>query len=328
MSQQESGLTKLADKHVLVTGATGFIGSQLVPRLVECGARVIAAAPALGWRPSVARLVGEGKVTFVEADALTPEGMERLTPYLVDVDFVVHLARVWAQGNTPLELAVDETTRNLLGTVRFLAVAAERVSGIAYSSSVEVYGPPKQLPLREDHPLRPASPYAVAKLAVEGFLKAHAAREGIAIAILRYATVYGPGELVPRAVPNFIRAALQGKPPLINGEGLDVRDYVYVADVVDATLRALAAGQQGAHVYNVGAGIGYTTIDLARLIIRLSGAHLVPLHRPSNRIPLEIVCDISKARAELGYSPAFTLEQGLSAEIQWFRDNPALWRKV
>lgn len=256
MNRQEPGLAKLADRQVLVTGATGSIGSQLVPRLVECGARVVVAAPAVGWRPWVARLVEEGKVTFIEADALRSEGVEQLASYLADVDFVIHLARVWAQGNTPLELAIDEITRNLLGTIRFLAVAAECVSGIAYPSSIEVYGPPKRLPLSEDHPARPVSPYAVAKLAVEGFLKAHAAGEGIAIAILRYATVFGPGELVPRAVANFIRAALRGEPPLIDGEGLDVRDHVYVVDVVDATLRGLAAARQGAHVYNVGTGVG------------------------------------------------------------------------
>lgn len=321
----QPALASLADRQVLVTGATGFIGSQLVPRLVECQARVIAAAPGLGWRPWVARLVQEGKVTFVEADALTPAGADFLSAYLTDADYVVHLARVWAQGNTPLELAVDETVRNLLGSIRFLAIAARRGLGIAYSSSVEVYGSPGPLPKSEDQPLRPTSPYGVAKMAVESFLKAHAASAPNSIAILRYATVYGPGELAARAVPNFIRAALQGQPPVVDGEGLDVRDYVYVRDVVEATLRVLAASADGVHVFNVGTGLGCSTIELAQLVLRVTGVPLEPICRPSSHVPLEIVCDISRAQRELGYFPAYTLEQGVSAEAGWFRANPALW---
>jgi UDP-glucose 4-epimerase len=317
----------LANAHVLVSGANGFIAGYLLPRLVEYGAKVVAAAPDWGWRPWVISLVEEGKITFVKADALTPEGSEQLTPYLADVEYVIHLARVWAQGSSPLELAVDEINRNLLGTLRFLSVASELGAGIVYPSSVEVYGIPERLPLCEDHPLRPVSPYAIAKAAAEGFLRAHSAKKNAAITIMRYASVYGPGELEPRAIPNFIRAALRGDPPLVDGDGLDVRDYVYVVDVVEATLRALVATRKRFHIYNVGTGIGYKTIDLAREIILLTGSNLKPAFRSSDRIPLEIVCDISKARDELGYLPAYTLEEGLSAEIRWFRDNPTLWNE-
>ena len=327
MKQPSPDFVGLANAQVLVTGANGFIAGYLLPRLVEYGAKVIATAPDWGWRPWVIRLIEEGKVTFVEADVLTLEGAERLTPYLADVECVIHLARVWAQGSSPLELAVDEINCNLLGTIRFLSVASEFSSGIVYPSSVEVYGVPERLPLCEDHPLRPVSPYAIAKVAAEGFLKAHAVLNNAAITIVRYATVYGPGELEPRAIPNFIRAALLGEAPLIDGNGLDVRDYVYMADVVDATLRALATTRKGFRVYNVGTGIGCTTIDLARKIIRLTDSDLKPAHRSSDRIPLEIVCDISKARNELGYLPAFTLDEGLIAEIRWFRDNTTLWKE-
>ena len=315
----------LANAQVLVTGANGFIAGYLLPRLVECGARVIAAAPDLGWRPWVIRLVEEGQITFVKADALTPEGAEQLTPYLADLECVIHLARVWAQGSSPLELAVDEINRNLLGTIRFLSIASKLGAGIVYPSSIEVYGIPERLPLCEDHPLRPISPYAIAKAAAEGFLKAHSAKNNTAIAIVRYATVYGPGELEPRAIPNFIRAALRGDPPLVDGDGLDVRDYVYVVDVVDATLRALVTTRKGFHMYNVGTGIGCKTIDLAWEIVRLTDSNLKPAYRSSDRNPLEIVCDISKARDELDYLPAYTLEEGVSAEIKWFRDNTTLW---
>jgi len=327
MRRVKLGLMGIAGKRVLVTGANSFIACHLLPCLVECGAKIVAVAPDLGWRPWVAKLVEDGRITFVEADALTQDGVEQLAPYLAVTDCVVHLARVWAQGSMSLELAVDETERNVLGSIRFLAKAAQYGLRIVYPSSVEVYGPPERLPLQENHPLRPVSSYAVAKSAVEGFLSVQGAKEGTPIVILRYATVYGPGELEPRAVPNFIRAVLTDSPPVVDGEGRDIRDYVYIADVVNATLQALGISMAGIRVYNVGTGISSTTIDLARLIIRLAGTDLEPVHRPSDHIPLEIVCDISKALAELGYSPAYTLEEGLATEIQWFRDNPNLWQQ-
>ena len=151
----------------------------------------------------------------------------------------MHLARVWAQGKTTLDLAVDEVSSNLLGTLRFLANIGQRAINIIFPSSVEVYGVPDRLPMPECHHLRPLSPYAVAKAAVEEFLLVHAFKSNNSVTILRYATVYGPGELEPLAIPNFIRAILNGKSPVIDGDGLDVRDYVFINDVVDATLLAI-----------------------------------------------------------------------------------------
>jgi len=326
MRRAKLGLMGIAGKRVLVTGANSFIACHLLPRLVECGAKIVAVAPDLGWRPWVARLVEDEKIAFVEADALTPDGVEQLAPYLAVTDCVVHLARVWAQGSTSLELAVDEIDRNLLGTIRFLSVASKFGLDIVYPSSVEVYGLPERLPLCEDHPLRPVSPYAVAKQAVEEFLGVYASRCSTSVIILRYANVYGPGELEPRAIPNFIRAVLNGDSPIIDGEGLDVRDYVYIDDVIDATLLSLDKKQKGGKTYNVGTGKGYTTYDLACTIIRLIGTHLEPLCRPSTRVPMKIICNISKAKKELGYVPKYTLEQGLSEEIQWFQNNQNYWR--
>lgn len=310
---------------VLVTGATGFIGSHIIPKLVECGANVIAVAADYGWQPWITQLIENEKIKFIKADILTIEGVEQVVPLLADVDSIIHMARVWAQGNNKLELSIDEVNRNLLGSLRFLSGVANGVKRIIYPSSVEVYGVPEHLPLREDHPLQPVSPYAVAKVASEGFLKAHAAAEEISVTILRYSTIYGPAELDPRAIPNFIRAALLSTAPKINGTGLDIRDYVYIADVVDATLKALFIDKSGAHIYNIGSGVGCTTNDLAQLIIQLTKSTIEPIHQVSSRPTSKIVCDISKAKIELGYYPSYSLTNGLTDEIFWLKSNKGLW---
>jgi nucleoside-diphosphate-sugar epimerase len=328
MSMQRVQPEELEGQRVLVTGLTSFIGSHLIPELVKRGVQVVATAPDLGWRPWTRDLVTDGKITFVKADVLTPEGIDLITPYLASADHVVHLARVWAQGRTLLDLAVDEIARNLLGTIRFLSIAAQHVRGIVYPSSVEVYGAPESLLLNENHPLRPVSPYAVAKVSAEGFLQAYAAKSSIALTILRYATVYGPGELEPRAVPNFIRAALANESPSVDGNGLDVRDYVYIADVVEATVRTLVSSRKGTRIYNIGTGVGCSTKDLALLVMRLTGNLHELVYRTSGRVPTQVICDVSTARVELDLPPGSTLEQGLTSEIQWFRDNDALWRNA
>jgi len=317
----------LKNRKILVTGATGFIGSHLVGRLVNLNARVVAVGPFLGWRPTVARLVQEKRAHFVKLQAFwNPTSIERVRSSLQGIDYVVHLAYVMPRGESPLEKTIDDIRRNVLGTMHFLRLLPSSVSKICFASSAMVYGPNPPLPVSETDDVDPISIYSSGKLATENYLQIYARENGISMAILRYATVYGPMETVPRAIPNFIRSVLDGKPPVIYGKGNDIRDYVHVNDVVEATLLALACDIGNVHVINVGSGKGYTTRDIAERIIDLSGKPLEPNHVPGNHVTKKIVCDITHAKRLLDYLPKVDLNSGLMDEIQFFSQNKGLWR--
>jgi UDP-glucose 4-epimerase len=319
----------LAGRKVLVTGATGFIGSHLVEGLVSLGAQVTAVGPTLGWRPVVPGLVRQGRVHFVKMRAFWNQAsLRRVEPEFEGVEYVVHLGYAVPGGKNPLENAVDDVRQNVLGTLRFVQRLPDSVSKICFASSAMVYGLNPPRPVSERDCPRPATIYATGKLATETYLRLHAKKSGVAVSILRYATVYGPMETVPRAIPSFIRHVLAGRSPVIYGKGDDIRDYVHVLDVVRATLLALARGAPAAQIYNVGTGTGHTTCEIAESIIRLVGKRVKPIHRPAKHAPKKIVCDISCARSALGYEPGLELEEGLGDEIRYFVDNPRFWRDL
>jgi UDP-glucose 4-epimerase len=241
---------QLAGRHVLVTGATGFIGSHLVGKLAELGAQVTAVGPALGWRPIVPKLVEQGRVRFVKLGAFwSPTSLRRVMYEFKEVDHVVHLGYVMPRGSTSLESALEELYRNVIGTLRLMQILPRMVSTVCFASSAMVYGLEPSLPVSETDCARPASVYAAGKLAAEMYLRLWAEKSGVALFILRYATVYGSMETVPRAIPNFIRQVLAEGSPVIHGSGDDIRDYVHVDDVIDATLLALTHEGRGARIY-------------------------------------------------------------------------------
>jgi len=147
--------------------------------------------------------------------------------------------------------------------------------------------------------------------------------------VLRYATVYGPGETVPRAIPNFIQAALDGQRPVIAGDGLDEHDYIHVTDVVDATMLALRRRASG--VFNIGSGIGTSTLDLARTVVRLAGSDVEPvfLRRIGPRTaPVRVVCSTDLARNTFNFTASRSLADGITEEIGWFRSESGFTLKA
>jgi UDP-glucose 4-epimerase len=319
---------RLAGREVLVTGATGFVGSHLVERLVALGARVTAVGPSLGWRPVVPDLVQQRSVRFVRLGAFwDPVAVKRVRREFGDTQYVVHLGYAVPGGKNALEKAVGDLRRNVLGTLGFIQQLPGSVSKICFSSSAMVYGSSPSRPVAEADCARPATAYAVGKLATETYLRLYAKESGVSVSILRYATVYGPMETVPRAIPNFIRQVLAGGSPIIYGGGNDVRDYVHVLDVIEATLLALVQ-DDGIQIYNVGTGRGHTTHEIAERIIRLAGKRVKPVHKAAEDGSMELVCDIARAQRRLGYKPKVKLDEGLSDEIRYFADNPKLWREL
>jgi nucleoside-diphosphate-sugar epimerase len=304
---------------VVLTGGGGFIGSYVLARMMGAGIDVTLVGPNTGKSRYTASLVAAGDVRFIQCDeSFAQEGV--LGSALAGVDALVLMGYVMPTASSVPDRLLEEFDRNAEPTVRLLRLAGERVRQVVFASSASVYGAPARVPVRESDALSPTTPYAIAKVACEQAIRVMSEASGLRCAILRFSTVYGPGELVPRAIPNFIRAALAAKMPVIRGDGLDERDYVHVTDVADATLMAVKREAQG--VYNVATGIGTTTREIARLVYHLAGSTAAPVFDVSTdvtRAPTQLVCDTEAGRRELGFTARRSLHEGISEEIGWFR---------
>jgi len=326
MFAEDSLRHRLAGKKILVTGATGFIGSYLVQELARLGADVSALGTGLGWRPIVRELIKEKSVRFLPVRSFwNTAALQRLQPKIKGIDSVVHLGYEMPQGRTVLDQAIDDNSHNVLGTLGLVKHLPDSVERICFASSVSVYGYGTRRFAKETDTPHPATIYATGKLATENHLKEYAKESGVSLAILRYATVYGPMETVPRAIPNFIRQVLKGSPPIINGDGKDVRDYVHVLDAVQATVNALVVKIDNFETCNVGSGKGATTREIAESIIHVAGQKIQPVFRTDKRASAGMILDISHAREKLRYVPSRTLEAGLREEIDWFQRNRQFW---
>jgi nucleoside-diphosphate-sugar epimerase len=308
---------------VVLTGGGGFIGSYLLARMVGAGIQVTLIGPDTGKSSYTAALVAAGSVRFVQCEASFRQD-DVLRAAVEDADALVLLGYVMPASRESSERLREEYASNVEPLTRLLRISGQRFRHVVFASSTAVYGAPARVPVCESDALSPLTPYGVAKTACEQVVTEFCASGGTAT-ILRYSTVYGPGEVVPRAIPNFIRSALAGELPSIRGDGLDEHDYVHVTDVAEATLAAIRRPATG--VYNIGTGIGTTTIDLARLVYRLAAAKVAPaafgLANGSDARQTRIICDVAAARVGLGFSSRRSLEGGICEEIGWFRSGLA-----
>jgi len=267
----------------------------------------------------VAALVADGAARFTNCGAAFRDEAP-LRSALADADALVLLGYVAPRASSPADRLLEELEQNVASTARILRAAEGRVRHVVFASSDSVYGNPVRTPVRETDATCPRIPLAAAKLACEQVVRISCSAAGVSATILRYSIVYGPGEPCSRVVPTFIRAALSGQPPQIDGEGLDEHDYVHVADAVDATMNAVRHGADG--VYNIGTGIGTTTLELAQLVVWISGGTAAPVRRAApehRRDRTSVVLDVAHASSDLGFAPRHSLAEGLATEIGWFK---------
>ncbi len=303
----------------LVTGAAGFIGSHLCERLLDSGSQVTGVDcfsdyyPEERKRANVGPLLERDGFRLVEGDVGEVDLSELLSPG----DVVFHLA---AQPGVRRSWGRDfeiYAAQNVLATQRLLEAAKEvELSRVVYASSSSIYGDAETFPTPESATPRPVSPYGVTKLAGEHLGLLYQSKFGVPVVALRYFTVYGPRQRPDMAFHRFIDAALDDRPIEVFGDGLQIRDFTYVGDVVAATAAAGTEGEPGA-VYNVSGGGQASVLEVVNALGGLLGKDVAVSHLPAVAGDARRTgADVTRAREVLGFEPRVSLEQGLALQLE------------
>ncbi|MBI2868994.1 MAG: SDR family oxidoreductase [Chloroflexi bacterium] len=305
-------------ERVVVTGGAGFIGSHLAEKIAELGFSVLIVDNlSTGKMANIDSLLRRPGAEFVQASITDLPALRKL---LQGVSYVFHeaaLARVPRSVADPL--GTNET--NITGTLNTLIAARENgVRKVIYAASSSAYGETSIMPLREDMPVNPISPYAVSKLTGEHYCDVFRRIYGLSTASLRYFNVYGPRQdaesQYSTVIPAFISRAQQDLPPVIHGDGGQSRDFTFIDDVVRANVLALENNAEG--VFNIGAGRNTTVNQLAGMVLKAMGKSLKPVHEaPRPGDPRETLADISRAR-NFGWEPRWALEDGIRETVKKF----------
>ncbi len=303
----------------LVTGGAGFIGAHLVTRLVHEGRRVrVVDDLSTGMLDRLAPV--RGSIELVRADLAAAD----LTPIVAGAERVFHLAAI---PSVPRSVRDPLTTHHASATATLRLLLACRDGGVGrvvLSSSSSVYGDSEVSPKHEGLATKPLSPYAVAKLAAEGYARVFASLHGLGTVTLRYFNVFGPWQDPASAyaavIPLFITRALRGEPLPVFGDGTQTRDFTYVDNVVEANLKAAAAEVPGGRVYNIAGGAPHSLADVVAALSAFAGRELTVDYRPPR--PGDILhshADVSAAARELSWRPSVPFAEGLRRTFEWYR---------
>ena len=312
-------MSALAGRAVLVTGGAGFIGSHLVDALVAAGARVRVLDDFSSGRRENLAAAGT-RVEVVEGDVCDDRALDHA---LAGADTVMHLATRCVR----LSLSDPEDVHrvNSHGTLRVLLAARRHgARRVVYVSSSEVYGSGVKVPMTEDHPLEPTTVYGATKLAGELYTQAATRSFGLETIVVRPFNTYGPrahfegvyGEVIPR----FTVRLLNGRRPVIFGDGLQTRDFTYVSDTVQGILAAAVVPAAGGQVLNLARGEEVTIRRLAELLAKAIDPTLPPEFTEAR--PADVRrhwADVGRARAQLGFTAHVGIEEGLGRYLAWFR---------
>lgn len=305
-------------KTVLVTGGAGFVGSNLVGRIVRTGGKVIVLDDL--FTGDLKNIDSDIPYEFVEG-SVTDYNLVR--DLMARVDYVAHLAarNIIISTKNPME---DYRT-NIGGTLNILMAAREtKPAGIVYSSSASIYGNPRILPIMEDESPLTFSPYSVSKLAGENYCYAFYETFFVPVAVVRYSNIFGPKQNPSNpycgVISKFIMSIDNNQSPQIHGDGHQTRDFTYVDDAVDGTLMALLSPRADGMVFNVGTGAETSIIDLVRNLNELMGKDVACDHidrRDIDNIRRRVL-NIERARTRLRWQPRVTLREGLRRTIDWY----------
>lgn len=292
---------------VLVTGGNGLIGKSIVNNL----------------------LANDLSVRSMDLTKNNVQGIENFVGSILDInnvnqavrgcDTVIHLAAKLGVKRTEIN-RLETLNLNIQGTVNILEACIKNdIKKVIFTSSSEIYGDQNVELISETCHRNPKSIYGVTKLASEEYLQAYNSYYDLEYSILRYFNVYGPGQVAEFVLPRFIKAVMDGKPPIIYGDGSQIRSFCYVDDIARGTLLALLSNKANSEVFNLGNDKDIITIlETAKKVIEISGKEITPrllsfkdADRTTDRDINKRVPDISKARKVLGYEPEVFLEEGI-----------------
>ena len=304
----------------LVTGGAGFVGSNLVEALLVRGDEVTVFDNLLsGHRENLA---GLPEARLVEGDV---RDLDALKAAANGAEVIFHLGA--SVGNKrSIDHPIEDASINAMGTVNALEAArAVSARGVVYSSSAGIFGELKTLPIREDHPIDPDSPYGSSKLMGEKHVLAYGKIYGLEGVALRYFNVYGPRQRFDaygNVIPIFMFKMARGEPVMIFGDGEQTRDFIHVRDVVQANVKAadgLGSGRVGG-AYNLGSGTRITINRLVELLAEASGIKPQVVYGPPRPGDVrDSLADITAARARLGFEPTVGFEEGLREYADWVK---------
>jgi UDP-glucose 4-epimerase len=300
-----------------VTGGAGFIGSHLVKKLVERGNEVIVIDNLnTGKKQNIEKI--SKKIDFFEVDIRDFSAIEDI---LKNIDGIFHEAAL-ASVQDSFRIPDEFFDVNVNGTENIFKIAKKLGIKVVYASSSSVYGNPVSIPIKENDDKNPFNPYAKTKLEDDKLAEKYA-KNGLKVIGLRYFNVFGPRQSKEYAgvIKLFLERIQQSLPPLINGDGLQVRDFVYVDDVVNANILSMESNIDSGF-FNIGTNSVISVLDLANIIIKFSGLKLKPTHRPA--VPGDVKAtqaDITKAKMMLKWKPTTSLKDWLKSAVLDVKNN-------
>jgi nucleoside-diphosphate-sugar epimerase len=304
----------------LVTGGAGFIGSNIAEALVNSGKNVrIIDNLSTGHIENISDF--SAQVDFIQGDI---RYLNTVMEVMDGVDYVLHQAALPSVPRS-IQTPIESNDNNLNGTLNILYAAAKSgVKRVVYAASSSAYGDAEQLPKVEDMAPKPLSPYAVNKLAGELYCSVYSRVFDLETVALRYFNVFGPRQdpnsYYSAVIPKFIKALLEGKPPVIYGDGDQSRDFSYIDNVVSANLLACKAPDASGHMMNLACGERTSLNTLYRMLQEILGVN-IPAEYTDPR-PGDVkhsLADIEKAKSLLGYKVLVPVKDGLVKTVDWFR---------
>ncbi len=309
---------------MLVTGCAGFIGSHLVERLLEEGHHVIGIDNMrTGNQSNMVSFSSSPEFRFIEADVCDPSLKSKLSS---DIDLVFHLAAI-SSVTASIEDPILVNRNNVTGIVNVLDIARTLdISRVVFSSSAAVYGNPEKMPIAEETPVNPLSPYAASKIAGEEYMKAFRETYGIETTILRYFNVYGPRQAYSEysgVISIFINHAIRGESITVEGDGEQTRSFVYVTDVARGTVLAGKTPQANGEIINVSGLDLIRILDVATKINQAASSEGSKIIHVDPRVGdvRHSIGSTDKAQTILGFTPEMPFETGLEHTISWYRSH-------
>lgn len=309
----------------LVTGAAGFIGSNLCEALLNKGCKVKALDDlSTGKQENIDLFLDNPNYTFIKGDI---KDLDVCMKACEGVDFVLHQA-AWGSVPRSLEMPLFYNKNNIEGTLNMLEAARQNgVKKFVYASSSSVYGDEPNLPKTEGREGNLLSPYALTKRCDEEWAKLYTKFYGLDTYGMRYFNVFGrrqdPDGAYAAVIPKFLKQLMNGETPTINGDGKQSRDFTYIDNVIEANLKACLAPHEAAgEAFNIAYGGREFLIDIYYGLTKALGVNIEPNFGPDRKGDIKHSnADISKARKLLGYDPDYSFEDGIQLAIDWYKEN-------